>query len=136
MTETYWRETNPSETDNVATKITSGSAAGAGMPEGFTTGAGTAGFGAASAAAGGGSKAGSSWSLIANAARGGCSAQGNLSTTFTKLRRTGQGAAKTVLLEVRAARHHARQDGICLSETFPCYGVIMHAVRIVRLCVK
>ena len=28
----------------------------------------------------------------------------------TKLRRTGQGAAKTVLFEARAARHHVRQN--------------------------
>ena len=33
----------------------------------------------------------------------------NLNATFTELRRTGQGAAKTALFEARAARHHARQ---------------------------
>ena len=49
----------------MTTKITSGSAAGAGMSKGSTTGAGAAGFGAAGAAAGGGGKAGSSWSAIA-----------------------------------------------------------------------
>ena len=34
---------------------------------------------------------------------------GGRGETFTELRRTGQGAAKTELFEARAARHHARQ---------------------------
>ena len=33
----------------------------------------------------------------------------NLNAPFTKLRRTGQEAAKTELFEARAARHYARQ---------------------------
>ena len=49
----------------MTTKITSGSAAGAGTSKGSTTGAGAAGFGAAGAAEGSGGKAGSSWSAIA-----------------------------------------------------------------------
>ena len=60
------KPTTQSKIDNVTTKITSGSAAGAGTSKGSTTGAGAAGFGAAGAAAGGGGKAGSSaWSAIA-----------------------------------------------------------------------
>ena len=88
-------------------KITSGSAAGAGTSKGSTTGAITAGFGAAGAAAGGGGKAGSSRSAITNEAGGGCEARRNLNTPFTELRRTGQEAAKTELFEARAARHYA-----------------------------
>ena len=105
------RETYPTQSkiDNVTTKITSGSATGAGTCKGSTTGAGAAGFGAAGAAAGGGGKTGSSCSAIANAAGGGCLARRNLNATLTELRRTGQGEAKTVLFEARAARHHARQ---------------------------
>ena len=95
------------------TKITSGSATGAGTSKGSTTGAGAAGFRAAGAAAGGGFKAGSSWSAIANAAGGGCLAQRNLNATFTELCRTGQGAAKTVLFEgIMPGRTQAWQDGI------------------------
>ena len=60
-------------------------------------------------AAGGGGKAGSSWSAIANEADGGCSARRSLTPPFTELRRTGQEAAKTELFEARAARHYARQ---------------------------
>ena len=61
----------------------------------------------------------------------------NLNATFPELRRTVQGAAKTVLFEARAARHHARQHAgpagrIRLSYTFPCYGLIMYAVIIVN----
>ena len=93
----------------MTTKITSGSAAGAGTSKGSTTGAGTTGLGAAGAAGGGGGKAGSSWSPIANEAGGGCSARINLNAPFTELRRTGQEAAKTELFEARAARHYARQ---------------------------
>ena len=33
----------------------------------------------------------------------------NLNATFSELRRTGQGAAKTMLFEARAARHDAQQ---------------------------
>lgn len=84
-------------------KIMSGLAVGAGASSDSTTGTGAAG-----AAADGRGKAGSSWSAIANAAGDG-SARRNVNITFTKLRRSGQGAAKTLLLEVRARRHHARQ---------------------------
>ena len=72
-------------------KITSGSDAGVGMSKGSTTGAGTARFGAAGAAARGGGKASSSWSAIANEAGGGFAAQRNLDGPFTKVCRTGQG---------------------------------------------
>ena len=54
-------------------------------------------------------KAGCSWSAITNEAGGSCSAPRNLNTPFTKLRRTGQGAAKSELFKARAARHYARQ---------------------------
>ena len=84
-------------------KITSGLAVGAGASRDSTTGTGAAG-----AAADGRGKAGSLWSAIANAAGDG-SARRNVNITFTKLRRSGQGAAKTLLLEARARRHHARQ---------------------------
>ena len=93
----------------MTTKITSGSAAGAETSKGSTTSAGTAGFGAVNAAAGGGGKASSSWSAIANKAGGSCSARRNLNAPFTELRRTGQEAAKTELFEARAARHYTRQ---------------------------
>lgn len=105
VTETYKRETYPtkSKIDNVTMQITSGSAAGAGASRDSPTGTGAAG-----AEADGGGKAGSSWSAIANTA-GGSSARRNVNITFTKLRRSGQGAAKTPLFEARATRHHARQ---------------------------
>ena len=90
-------------------KITSGSAAGAGTPKGSTTGAETAGFGAAGAAAGDGGKAGSSRSAITNEAGGGCAARRNLKTPSTELRRTGQEAAKTEVFEGRAVRNYAWQ---------------------------
>ena len=83
----------------MTTKITSGSATGAGTSKGSTTGAGAAGFGAAGVAAGGGFKVGSSCSAIANAAGGGCLARRNLNATFPELRRTGQGAAKPCYLK-------------------------------------
>ena len=79
------------------------------MSKGSTTGAGTAGFGAAGAAAGSGGKADFSWSAIANEAGGGCSARRTLNAPFTELCRTGQEAAKTELFEARAARHYVRQ---------------------------
>ena len=106
MTETYKRETYPTQCriDSETTKITSGSAAGAETSKGSTTGAGAAG-----AAGGGGGKAGYSWSAIANAAGGGCSDRRNLNATFTELSRTGQVAAKTALFEARAARQHTQQ---------------------------
>ena len=108
MTEIYKSETYPTQSriDNVTTKITSGSAAGTGTSPQLVQE--LAGFGAAGAAAGGG-KAGSSWSATANATGGGCLAPRNLNATFTELRRTGQGAAKTALFEASAARHHARK---------------------------
>ena len=84
-------------------KITSGSAAGAGASRDCTTGTGAAG-----AAADGRGKAGSSWSAIANAVGDG-STRRKVNITFTKLRRSGQGAAKTPLFEARATRHHAWQ---------------------------
>ena len=43
------------------------------------------------------------------ATRGGGRGETFKNATFPKLRRTGQGAAKTVLFEAWAARHHARQ---------------------------
>ena len=60
------RETYPTQSkiDNVTTKITSGSATGAGTSKGSRTGTGAGGFGAAGAAAGGGGRAGSSRSAI------------------------------------------------------------------------
>ena len=104
-----WVYPTESTFGNLTMKITSGSAAGAGTSKGSTTGAETAGFGAAGAAAGGGGKAGSSRSAITNEAGGGCAARRNLNTPFTELRRTGQEAAKTELFEARAARHYAWQ---------------------------
>lgn len=84
-------------------KITSGSAAGARASRDSMTGTGAAG-----AAADGRGKAGSLWSAIANAVADG-STRRNVNITFTKLRRSGQGAAKTPLFEARATRHHAWQ---------------------------
>ena len=49
---------------------------------------------------------------VPTATRGGGGWEGrNLNATFTELRRTGQGAAKTALFEERAATPHARQQG-------------------------
>ena len=47
--------------------------------------------------------------MVSHTAFGGCLTLQNLSATFPELRRTGQGAAKTVLFEARGTRHHARQ---------------------------
>ena len=43
----------------------------------------------------------------------------NLNATFTELRRTGQGVAKTALFEARAARHHTRQHAVPAGRNLP-----------------